>query len=119
MAARRRHSVWMFRFLICGVLGFGPYGLANAAMVDTQSAIDTAAVKETRERVNAMLQRPGVAEELKTLGASPAEAQARVDAMTDDEVRTLAGKIGDLPAGGRISNNELILLLVIILILVL
>jgi hypothetical protein len=62
------------------------------------------------------VQRPELAKELQALGANPTEAQARVDAMTDAEVRTLAGKLGVLPAGGALTNNELILILVLIII---
>ncbi len=34
------------------------------------------------------------------LGVPPEDAQSRVDAMTDSEVRTLAGRIEALPAAG-------------------
>ena len=33
-------------------------------------------------------------------GIAPAEAQARVAALTDDEVRQAAGHLNELPAGG-------------------
>lgn len=118
MIALRRPSIWIIRLAICGVFSFGLLGTATAGIVSTEDAVDAAQVAQTRAQMKALLQRPELADELKALGASPAEAQARVDAMTDQEVTALAGKVGVLPAGGRISNNELILLLVIILILI-
>ena len=119
MTLSQRCCQWTLRLLIGGVLSLGLYATASAGLVGTQDAIDAQHMAQTRAEVKALLQRPELAKELKALGASPAEAQARVDAMTDDEVLALAGKIGDLPAGGSISNNELVLILVIILILVL
>jgi hypothetical protein len=119
MTVWRQQQRWIYRFLVCGVLGLGLYGTASAGIVGTQDAIDAARMAETRAQMKDLLQRPELAEELKALGASPAEAQTRVDAMTDEEVLALAGKVGNLPAGGAISHNELILILIIILILVL
>ncbi len=34
-------------------------------------------------------------------GVNPAAAKARVDALSDDEVAAVAGKIDSLPAGGE------------------
>lgn len=119
MIAARRHYLWIFRFLICGVLGFGLCGSAGAGMISTQDGIDAGRMAEARAQVKVLLQRPELADELRAFGASPADAQARVDAMTDDEVLALAGKVDNLPAGGRLSHNELILILIIVLILVL
>lgn len=119
MIVRRQAPRWMARFLVCATLAFGVFGTAQAALVSTADAVDSAKAVEARAQVKALLQRPALAKELGALGASPAEAQARVDAMTDAEVIALAGKVADLPVGGNISNNELILILVIVLILVL
>lgn len=119
MVALRRVRVWAFRVLVCGAFGLGLVGTAGAALVGTQDAIDASSVAQARAQVKALVQRPELAGELRALGATPAQAAARVDAMTDTEVLALAGKVGDLPAGGRLSNNELILLLVIILLIAL
>jgi hypothetical protein len=43
----------------------------------------------------------------------------RVAAMTDQEVHTLAQNIGSLPAGGSLSNNDLTLILLIVLLVLL
>jgi len=115
----RRTSLWIVRILIGGVFGLGLWATASAGLVTTTDAIDSTRMAETRAQMKTLLQRPELAAELKSLGASPAEAQARVDAMTDDEVVALAGRVADLPAGGRLSNNELTLILVIILLLLL
>lgn len=86
---------------------------AQAGVVGTDEAL--AAVE--RERVKELVQRPELARELQALGVAPGDAAARVDAMSDAEVRELAGRLDALPAGGALTTNEL-LILVLVLILV-
>ena len=75
-------------------------------------------VPTERERVKALIERPEVAQQMEKMGIPAKEALTRVDAMTDEEVRTLAGRLDALPAGGQISSQTLLLIcLVIILIL--
>jgi len=98
---------------------------ANAELVGTDEAaasVEPARPSADREKVRAFMERPEVTQQLQKMGVSPEDAKARVGAMSDAEVHTLAGKLDLLPAGGRISNTELviiILLAVVILILVL
>ena len=100
-------------------------GTASAELVGTDEAaasVEPARPSADREKVRAFMERPEVTQQLQKMGVSPEDAKARVGAMSDAEVHTLAGKLDLLPAGGRISNTELviiILLAVVILILVL
>ena len=71
-----------------------------------------------RERVKAMLERPEVATELEKRGVAPAEARARVDAMTPQEVSQLAGRVDALQAGGAVSNRDLLLIVLLVLLLI-
>jgi hypothetical protein len=71
-----------------------------------------------RERVKAMLERPEVASELEKRGVAPAEARARVDAMTPQEVSQLAGRLDQLAAGGALSNQDLLLIILIVLLII-
>jgi len=50
---------------------------------------------------------------LKALGVDAESAKQRVDALTDAEVISLADKIGSLPAGGNLSTNEIIIILLV------
>jgi hypothetical protein len=91
---------------------------ANAALIATDAALPPAA---EREHLKALLARPEVAQQLQKLGLSASEASVRVDAMSDAEVASLAGRIDALPAGGAITNQELgliILLVVLVLLLI-
>jgi hypothetical protein len=91
---------------------------ANAGMIASDAAQAAAQPADERGRVKAMLARPEVAQELQKLGIAPGNAAARVDAMTDEEVRTLAGRFDALPAGGAISNEQLLLIIVIVLLVI-
>ena len=71
-----------------------------------------------RERVKTLLERPEVAAELEKLGVPPAEAKARVYAMTQEEVSQLAGRVDALAAGGA-SDRDLLLVILLVLLLIL
>ena len=73
-----------------------PFG-ANAAMTATKDSVASAA-DSTVESPNAI--REHVATELQVMGASPAAAQERVAALTDDEVMRIATHVGTAPAAG-------------------
>jgi len=71
-----------------------------------------------RERVKSMLERPELAAQLEKMGVSAADARARVDAMTPQEVSQLAGRLDQLAAGGAISNQDLLLVIILLLLLI-
>ncbi len=76
-------------------------------------------VESERARVKAMLERPELQAEMQKMGIVPQEAAARVDAMADEEVRQLAGRLDAAIAGGAVSDRELLLIVLIILLVVL
>jgi len=85
-----------------------------AAMIST----DTAQAQSERERVKGLLARPELAQQMEKAGVSPKDAAARVDAMSDEEVARLAGRLDAAIAGGAISNDQLIIILLLVLLLV-
>jgi hypothetical protein len=115
MISLRQVLRWNARLLLSAVFGLVLYGTASAGIVSTSDAINAQQATKAREQIKAMAQRPELADQLKALGVDADQAGKRVDAMTDAEVLALAGRLGDLPAGGRMSNNELVLVLVIII----
>jgi|SoimicmetaTmtHMA_FD_contig_111_37540_length_2224_multi_3_in_0_out_0_2 hypothetical protein len=95
-------------------------GSAYAEIVGTDEAaasMEPAAPDADREKLRAFMERPEVAKQLQKMGVSPEEAKARVGAMSDAEVRMVAGKLDLLPAGGRISNTELVIIILLAVIL--
>jgi hypothetical protein len=67
-----------------------------------------------RDRVKSMLERPEVAAEMQKMGIPAGEAKARVDAMTPAELAQVAGRLDSLPAGGAMTNQELLLVILLI-----
>ncbi len=86
--------------LVVCVLGIGlPMQIpANAAIVGTEQV----AASAERDQVKGFLDRQEVRDRLQALGVDGESAKARVDALTDDEARSLAARIDQMPAGGII-----------------
>src|SRR5712692_8997041 len=101
------------------LLGFTLCGPANADLVGTDEAVAPAQAGGDRERVRAFMARPEVVKQLQATGVSREEAEARVRAMSDEEVRAIAGKLEALPAGGRLTDYQLIVVLLLIILLAL
>jgi len=95
--ARRLWNAVLAASLLASVSVIAP---ANAGVISTDQAAGDAQSLGERERIKALVARPEVAKQLQALGVPPQSAQSRVDAMTDAEVRTLAGRLDALPAAG-------------------
>lgn len=87
---------------------------AQAGLVSTDQVVQ----QSEREKVESFLKREGVERELKALGVSPELARDRVKALTDEEVRTIAGRMDTLAAGGQLGTTEWLLIIIAILLLV-
>ncbi|HZM33052.1 MAG TPA: PA2779 family protein [Burkholderiales bacterium] len=94
------------------ILGLALAFPAAAGMIATP-------VQDERARVKAMVERPEVSAELQKMGIPPQEATARVDAMSDEEVLQVAGRLDAAMAGGQTQNERLLILIVLILLLLL
>lgn len=84
----------------------------QAGMIATE-----AAAQGERDRLNAMLERPDVAQQLEKMGIPAAEAKERVAVMTDAEVASVAGRIDSAIAAGAMSNTDLIIVLLLVLLI--
>ena len=87
-----------------------PFQIAQAGMIGTGQAIQNASAD--RGTVLGFISRSDVAAQLQAFGLDLASAKDRVAAMTDDEVRSLAGNIQATPAGADVAG--LLLLIVVI-----
>lgn len=76
--------------------------VADAAMIGTQSAMHMTQRSEYIRDIKSWLTQDSVRKQLVQLGVDPADASARVSAMTPQELRELHERIGNLPAGGDI-----------------
>lgn len=91
------------RLLIASVLGLGlPLQSSYAGLVGTDKVAVSAQSQSERERIRSFLDREDVRNELQAQGVDVNTAKARVDALTDEEVQKVAGKLDKMPAGGEI-----------------
>jgi hypothetical protein len=77
-----------------------PYQPCLAALIGTETVLDAARGHEARQNVDRILEREDVHKVLRAQGISAEEAKARVKALSDAEVVSLAEKLDQLPAGG-------------------
>ena len=94
-----------------------PLGSARAALVTTDQMLAQSDGASDRERVLAFLERADVREQIVALGVDPAEAAARVATLSDAQVREIAGKIDQLPAGQSVIAAVIGAILIIFLVL--
>ena len=89
-----------------------PYQIAQAGMIGTEQVVQQSS-QSNRSTVLNFVSRAEVASQLQAFGIDPAIAKDRVASMSDEEVRSLSGKIQSLPAG---ANNAVWVVLIILLI---
>jgi hypothetical protein len=98
------------RLLVLSMCYLGlPIPAAQAELVATdQVEVQQQSRLSARERLGSLFDRADVRAELERYGASPEEAKARVNALSDDEVERLAGRLDSLPAGGAVFETVLV-----------
>ena len=85
------------RVLICSLL-FVSYQ-STAGMIGTDQVRTAAPAQTERVQLVNALSRADVVTTLQSMGVDAAVARDRVAALTDDEARSLAGKLHQVPAG--------------------
>ena len=108
----------LFRRFICRLLVVStillPYSApTQAAMIGTGQAIGS--VEAQRGKVQTFMARADVQRQLAALGVEATAVSERVSALTDDEVRQVAGRIDTLPAGGVATEVALAVILILLL----
>jgi hypothetical protein len=73
--------------------------VANARIIGTLQAVESQSRAADLATVNAALARDQVRSQFEAMGVDPAKIDARVAALTDQELSTLAGQMQDMPAG--------------------
>ena len=75
--------------------------VAYAVIVGTAEVVESGDRAERLERLDEILSREKVKEQLVALGVDPDQARLRVASLTDRELSRLEAGLGDLPAGGE------------------
>jgi hypothetical protein len=87
--------------LCLAVLNLSSPPVARAAMVGTLQAVEAGSSRAADlSVVTSTLARDQVRAQMLALGVDPAAVDARVARLTDAELRSLAERMGELPAGG-------------------
>jgi hypothetical protein len=89
---------------------------AQAALVGTAQVVNAANAEQARASLAATLNRADVQAELQRYHIDPADAQARIAAMSDAEVASVAHQIDSLPAGGDGIVGALVFIFVLLLV---
>ena len=76
----------------------------QAGMIGTDQVVDNATAEANRDKVRDFVSRTDVQKQFETLGLTTANAAERVNAMTQDEINRIAGKLDTLPAGAMSSG---------------
>ena len=101
--------------LIVSIAGLGMPLPAQAGMLSTGQAVGSAA----RERINGLLERQDLQAKLAAYGVKVSDVQARVAALSDDEVAQLSSQIDNAPAGadaaGALIGAALLVFLVLLI----
>lgn len=108
MTGRIRRIVAAFLILCMGATSAPLPALAD--IVSTEAVVAGA----ERAQLAQTLARSDVQDQLRALGVDPAQAQSRVDALTDAEAAELAARIDQLPAAG---SDVLVIALIVFLVL--
>lgn len=101
--------------LLMVLMAWMPFHVAQAGMIGTEQFVGSTSQAD-RAAVLSVISRSDVASQLQSMGLDQATARDRVAAMTDQEVRSLAGSLNALPAGA--SSGGAILLLILIGVLI-
>ena len=103
----------IFVRLLIVLMAWTPYQIAQAGMIGTDQVVASASQVD-RTTVMNFVSRADVAGQLQSMGLDPATAKDRVAAMTDEEIRYVAGKIDTMPAGADGAGLLLIIIIIAI-----
>jgi hypothetical protein len=96
----RNHRRSLVAILAASVLASSVQSAAYAGVISTQQYLTAVDRDATRARIDAVLAREEVRSKLEQYGVAPAETDARLAALTDQELEQLATDLENMPAGG-------------------
>ena len=84
------------------LLVLGSVNPANAEIIGTLQALQATQRERDLETVSTALARDEVRRQLAKWGVEPTQVDARIAALTDEELRTVAEKVDSMPAGAGV-----------------
>jgi len=98
----RNHRLSLVAVLAVSLFASSVQSAAYAGVISTQQYLTTLDREATRARIDAVLAREEVRGKLEQYGVDPAQTDARLAAMTDQELEQLATDLENMPAGGSV-----------------
>ena len=95
----------------------GPFQSVFAAMIGTETVMETSQGQEARTRIKQILEREDVRQALINQGIDPREAGTRIDSLSDTEAVAVSDKLDQPPAGSGALEVFLIVSLIAFIIL--
>ena len=108
---------WILAAAAVTLIALSP--VAGAKMVSTGQAIDQRTADQDRNRVQELLDRTDARDRLQAMGIDAQTVKERLAKLTDKEAHELALQLDTLPAGGDISNRDLLAIVLVVLLVVL
>ena len=87
--------------------------IARAELVETQELATQNQTEQDRAKVQSFVERATVKEKLEAMGVEGLLAKDRVAALSEQEVHALAERIDAMPAGGTLSQMDMVIVLLI------
>jgi hypothetical protein len=87
--------------------------LARAEIVQTQELATVNQAELDRAKVQSFVERATVKEKLEAMGVGGLLAKDRVAALSEQEVHALAERIDAMPAGGSLSQMDMVIILLV------
>lgn len=115
MKILRRLAKPVSHLVVLSLLALNLYSPAvQAGMIGTEAVVNAAQAQQNRERLHNAFSRDDVQAQLLARGVDPAQVEARLDSLTDEEVQTLASNMDQLPAGGGVVGALVLIFLVLL-----
>jgi hypothetical protein len=115
MELHRRLTKPVSHLVVLGLLTLSLHlPAAHAGMIGTEAVVNAAQAQQDRQRLQSALSRDDVQAQLLARGVDPAQVQARVDSLTDEEMQNLATNMDQLPAGGSVVGALVLIFLVLL-----
>lgn len=110
-----RQSRFIASLLISSILFISVQPAVNASIVSTTDLVYEQQSHLDRSTLLKSLERKDVQAVLINKGVDLESAKLRVAGMTDEEIRTLNGKINELPAGGNVVGTIGFILIILLI----
>jgi hypothetical protein len=115
---QQSRSIHLLVLLIAAsLISIGFVQTAGAGIISTEAALELQERNQRIERINSVLARDNVQQQLIAFGVDPAAALERIASLSDSELEVLQQRMDTLPAGADSALTVLGIVLLVLLVL--